>query len=88
MNASPPIEHTHTYRDDVGVEHTAELEIVVVGGSPGTYWEPPDPGYVESMTLVIDGEEIADLTGWQWLIDELAAKPAAKPEPDLEEPAP
>lgn len=66
----------HDYDDDLGERHHAELEVVATEPTPGTYWEPPDPGWIESMTLVVDGEPVTDIDGWRWLVDEmLATKP-------------
>lgn len=69
-----------TYEDDADVEHTAELEVLVTEGTPATRFEPAYPGDVEPVALRVDAAEISDWTGWQWLIDELLAKPIPKPD--------
>lgn len=67
-----------TYEDDADVEHTAELEVLVTDGTPETRFEPAYPGDVEPLKLRIDAAEISDWTGWQWLVDEMLAKPLPK----------
>lgn len=69
-----------TFEDDVDVEHTAELEVRVTEGTPETRFEPAYPGDVEPLRLRVDAAEISDWSGWQWLIDELLARPIPKPD--------
>lgn len=62
-----------TFRDDSG-EHHAELEVVATDPEPGTRITPPDSGWIERMSLVVDGEPVTDLNGWRWLVDEMLEK--------------
>lgn len=63
-----------TFRDENSVEHDADLEVVASEPTAGTAYDAPDPGWIESMSLRVDGVAVTDLNGWRWLIDQMLSK--------------